>query len=274
MRRGEATAWSGRYPWNSAIPGTGLVPLEPRPCSQKPRPMPPSPTRRRPAISSSPGPVRRGRPGMRRRPVRNGAPPISPGTCAAWSTTTTSTSTTRRRAGCARLMATGAQPAVPRRASWPGRTRPSSPRCLTCRRPSTSPRSPSRRARYAARIGPLLGLPHHRYRGRVITVAGMAGVACVEWHLHAWDLARALGHRATARPTPTSCWLAWLAGAPPAAAGCRALRTGDPGWPVLRASGPADPAGGSRVRPASVAEVLRAGVSTVLWSGAPPDWRD
>src|SRR5260370_19280373 len=29
--------------------------------------------------------------------------------------------------------------------------------------------------------------------GREVTVAGMAGTACVEWHLHAWDLARALG---------------------------------------------------------------------------------
>ena len=28
--------------------------------------------------------------------------------------------------------------------------------------------------RYTARIGPLLGLPHHSYRGQVITVAGMA----------------------------------------------------------------------------------------------------
>ena len=35
--------------------------------------------------------------------------------------------------------------------------------------------------------------PHHTYRGNVITVGAMAGLACAEWHLHAWDLARALG---------------------------------------------------------------------------------
>jgi hypothetical protein len=27
----------------------------------------------------------------------------------------------------------------------------------------------------------------------LVTVGGMAGAACAEWHLHAWDLARALG---------------------------------------------------------------------------------
>jgi uncharacterized protein (TIGR03083 family) len=35
--------------------------------------------------------------------------------------------------------------------------------------------------------------PHHTYRGNVVTVGAMAGLACAEWHLHAWDLARALG---------------------------------------------------------------------------------
>lgn len=35
--------------------------------------------------------------------------------------------------------------------------------------------------------------PHHAYRGHVATVGAMAGAACAEWHLHAWDLARALG---------------------------------------------------------------------------------
>ncbi len=67
--------------------------------------------------------------------------------------------------------------------------------------------------RYAARIGPLLGLPHHSYRGQVISVAGMAGVACVEWHLHAWDLASALG--ISYRPAdPDAVLLAWLTGMP------------------------------------------------------------
>jgi len=27
----------------------------------------------------------------------------------------------------------------------------------------------------------------------VVTVAGMVGAACAEWHLHAWDLAASLG---------------------------------------------------------------------------------
>jgi mycothiol maleylpyruvate isomerase-like protein len=35
--------------------------------------------------------------------------------------------------------------------------------------------------------------PHHTYRGNVVTVGAMAGLACAEWHVHAWDLARALG---------------------------------------------------------------------------------
>lgn len=67
--------------------------------------------------------------------------------------------------------------------------------------------------RYAARLGPLLRLPHHSYRGRVITVAGMAGGACVEWHLHAWDLASTLGR--VYRPTdPDAVLVAWMSGIP------------------------------------------------------------
>jgi uncharacterized protein (TIGR03083 family) len=46
---------------------------------------------------------------------------------------------------------------------------------------------------YARRLLPVWDLPHHRYRETVVTVGGMAGAACVEWHLHAWDLARTLG---------------------------------------------------------------------------------
>jgi uncharacterized protein (TIGR03083 family) len=67
--------------------------------------------------------------------------------------------------------------------------------------------------RYATRLGPLLRLPHHSYRGRVITVAGMACVACVEWHVHAWDLASALG--TVYRPAdPEAVLAAWMAGIP------------------------------------------------------------
>jgi uncharacterized protein (TIGR03083 family) len=46
---------------------------------------------------------------------------------------------------------------------------------------------------YARRIPPVWHLPHHRYRTTVVTVGGMLGAACAEWHLHAWDLARSLG---------------------------------------------------------------------------------
>jgi hypothetical protein len=50
---------------------------------------------------------------------------------------------------------------------------------------------------YARRLLPVWDLPHHRYRETVVTVGGMAGAACVEWHLHAWA-------RTTLPPTPTS----------------------------------------------------------------------
>jgi uncharacterized protein (TIGR03083 family) len=86
--------------------------------------------------------------------------------------------------------------------------------------------------RYAARLDPLLALPHHSYRGRLITVAGMACAACVEWHVHAWDLASALGE--DYRPAdPEAVLAAWLAGIPqlPVAPGS------DPWLAVLLASG-------------------------------------
>jgi uncharacterized protein (TIGR03083 family) len=86
--------------------------------------------------------------------------------------------------------------------------------------------------RYMARLEPLLGLPHHSYRGRVVTVAGMAGLACVEWHVHAWDLATAAGQEY--RPADPEAVLAgWLIGLPylPVDVG------GDPWLSVLRAAG-------------------------------------
>ena len=86
--------------------------------------------------------------------------------------------------------------------------------------------------RYAARIGPLLRLPHHSYRGRVITVAGMAGVACAEWHLHAWDLASALGI-SYRPPDPEAVLAAWLTGMVQLPAGADR----DPWLAVLRSSG-------------------------------------
>ena len=66
---------------------------------------------------------------------------------------------------------------------------------------------------YARRLRPVWDLPHHRYRDTVVTVAGMAGAACAEWHLHAWDLAKALGK--DYRPAAPEIVLAgWLAGVP------------------------------------------------------------
>ncbi len=46
---------------------------------------------------------------------------------------------------------------------------------------------------YADRAQQVWDMPHHRYRDTVVTVGGMLGAACAEWHLHAWDLARAQG---------------------------------------------------------------------------------
>lgn len=86
--------------------------------------------------------------------------------------------------------------------------------------------------RYAARLDPLLALPHHSYRGRLITVAGMACAACVEWHVHAWDLASALGH--DYRPAdPEAVLAAWFAGIPHV----RVAPDTDPWLAVLLASG-------------------------------------
>jgi uncharacterized protein (TIGR03083 family) len=87
-------------------------------------------------------------------------------------------------------------------------------------------------SRYVARLDPLLALPHHSYRGRLITVAGMACAACVEWHVHAWDLASALGH--DYRPAdPDAVLAAWLAGIPHVP-----VTLGDDPWlAVLIASG-------------------------------------
>jgi len=97
--------------------------------------------------------------------------------------------------------------------------------------------------RYAARLGPLLRLPHHNYRGRAITVAGMAGIAIVQWDVHAWDLATALGDGY--RPDdPQAVLAAWVAGV----AHVPARADADPWIAVLRSAGrqpgPATASGG------------------------------
>jgi uncharacterized protein (TIGR03083 family) len=66
---------------------------------------------------------------------------------------------------------------------------------------------------YARRILPVWDLPHHRYQDTVVTVGGMAGVACTEWHLHAWDLARALG-KDYVPANPEVLAAGWQAGIP------------------------------------------------------------
>jgi uncharacterized protein (TIGR03083 family) len=88
---------------------------------------------------------------------------------------------------------------------------------------------------YADRLGAVWELPHHRYRGAVVTVGGMAGTSCVEWHLHAWDLARALGK--DYRPADPDIVLAgWRAGLPQLPVDKEA-GSDDPWLAVLLASG-------------------------------------
>ena len=66
---------------------------------------------------------------------------------------------------------------------------------------------------YAMRIRAAWHLPPHHYAGADVTVGSMMGVVCAEWHLHAWDLARALGK--DYRPAGPEILLAgWRAGAP------------------------------------------------------------
>jgi len=98
---------------------------------------------------------------------------------------------------------------------------------------------------YAARAFAVWDLPHHRFGGTVVTVGGMVGAACAEWHLHAWDLAAALGK--DYQPAgPELLAAGWRAGMPhlPLDAGvhmapCGAAVAGATGGP-----GPGGPAGG------------------------------
>jgi hypothetical protein len=66
---------------------------------------------------------------------------------------------------------------------------------------------------YAGRVLPVWDLPHHRYRDTVVTVGGMVGAASAEWHLHAWDLAAALG-KDYEPASPEVLVAGWLAGMP------------------------------------------------------------
>jgi hypothetical protein len=84
---------------------------------------------------------------------------------------------------------------------------------------------------YALRIPGFWDMPHHRYRGVEVTVGGMVGGVCAEWHLHAWDLVRAM--RLDYRPAaPEVLVSGWRAGLPHLE-----LPGGDPWEALLVASG-------------------------------------
>jgi uncharacterized protein (TIGR03083 family) len=139
----------------------------------------------------------------------------------------------------ARLMATGAQPdTIARKLA---RQNAAELAALTDAPPSEHIRAFADSARrYAARLVLVWDLPHHQYRDSWVTVAGMAGAACAEWHLHAWDLASSLGQEY--RPERPDAVLAGWVGLPhlplPAAGlAARHGRAGDPWQAVLAASG-------------------------------------
>jgi hypothetical protein len=72
---------------------------------------------------------------------------------------------------------------------------------------------------------------HFIYRGTKYTVGDHVGAACVEWHLHAWDLAHALGEDYRPRD-PEVLVAAWHWGVPHLP-----LASGDPWRAILRSSG-------------------------------------
>jgi len=102
---------------------------------------------------------------------------------------------------------------------------------------------------YGRRLPQSWDLTHHRYLQTDVTVGAMAGAACAEWHLHAWDLARSLGK--DYRPAdPGLVLAAWRGGMPqlwPVLAGpddddpwlfLLAASGRDPDWDQLSAGGP------------------------------------
>ena len=109
---------------------------------------------------------------------------------------------------------------------------------------------------YAGRVAAVWELPHHQYRDTVVTVAGMAGAACAEWHLHAWDLAMALGlgYRPADPVAVLDCWLRGMPQLPVAGRsgwrGGRSARHTDPWHAVLAASGRPAGLAGTRTVPA------------------------
>ena len=106
---------------------------------------------------------------------------------------------------------------------------------------------------YASRVTAVWDLPHHQYRDTVVTVADMVGAACAEWHLHAWDLAKALGleYRPADAAAVLACWRRGMPHrpVPPRSRwrGGLSSRTGDPWHAVLAASGRLGPPGLAKV---------------------------
>ena len=103
---------------------------------------------------------------------------------------------------------------------------------------------------YAQRLLPIWDLPHHQYRDVLVTVGGMAGAACAEWHLHAWDLARAQGK--DYRPAdPDMLLRGWEAGMPQLLAGAGLDHAGAAGarWGAGGRGGAAAARGAAAGRP-------------------------
>jgi hypothetical protein len=92
---------------------------------------------------------------------------------------------------------------------------------------------------YGRRLTATWDLPHHRYRGMDVTVGAMAGTACAEWHLHAWDLARSLGkdYRPADPELVLTASRAGMSQLWPEPAG----RYGDDPWQVLLSASGRDP---------------------------------
>lgn len=83
----------------------------------------------------------------------------------------------------------------------------------------------------ARRLPSLWSRTYYRYQGADVTVGEAVGGLCVEWHVHAWDLARARGMHY--RPADAATLLAgWRSGLRH-----RPVGSGEPWTTVLRAYG-------------------------------------
>ena len=92
---------------------------------------------------------------------------------------------------------------------------------------------------YGRRLSQSWDLIHHSYRATDVTVGAMAGAACAEWHLHAWDLARSLGK--DYRPADPGLVLAAWRGGMPQLWPEPTWRDGDDPWHCLLTASSRDP---------------------------------